>query len=405
MKLFVALAAACLTATAALAQDDAYNATRATEAAGEATALAAATRDLCDQKLVLLGENGFHGDGRTAAFKADLVQRLVADCGFDTVLFEGSRYDFLAFSRAVRRHEPATRDMLSSAVGGLWNQNREMQPLIDFLAADARAGRVHLGGLDDQLGSRGAFYSLERMPAELAGYLPEPRREDCRRRIRQRIWSDYSRDAPYAEADRAEIRACLAEIDAAIAPLPDRQERADLRAMSDNIRRTLDRDFLAPVDRLEGRDASMFLNLETLIDQRGPGAKIIVWAANSHVAREPRASTPFAGRRNLGSRIHEAYGEEARIVGFTAAGGQFRYTVRTAKDVAPAPAGSLEAVALDGAGEQVDAVYITPAWLSALPSLSGGAFDDHQQALAEWSRHYDAVVVFRRERPPHRLDE
>src|SRR4051812_41972499 len=157
MILFAALALAASASVLALAD----------EARVWEPALRAAERDLCGRQVVLLGENGFHGDGKTVAFKAALVRRLVTRCGFRAVFFESSHYDFIAVQRAVRQGEPVTEGMISSAIGGIWNKDRELAPLMPFLARQARAGRVVPGGLDDQLGSAGAFYSLEAMPGEL----------------------------------------------------------------------------------------------------------------------------------------------------------------------------------------------------------------------------------------------
>src|SRR5688500_4580157 len=77
-------------------------------------ALDAATRDLCDKEIALLGE-ATHGDGRTVEFKVKLVQRLVNECDFDALFFESSHYDFLEFSRRARAGEAVSPDMVSSS--------------------------------------------------------------------------------------------------------------------------------------------------------------------------------------------------------------------------------------------------------------------------------------------------
>src|SRR6516162_8365668 len=113
-------------------------------------ALAAATRDMCGKDVVLLGEAS-HGDGATETFKVALIQRLVRSCHFNAVFFEASHYDFLEISRRLREGETVTPGTVSSAVGWMWNHDAEFAPLIPFLHAEATAGRITLGGLDDQL--------------------------------------------------------------------------------------------------------------------------------------------------------------------------------------------------------------------------------------------------------------
>lgn len=405
MTLRAAIAAAFLLCAApAVAQAPDYAPIRAAEAAQAATALAAATRDLCGRRIVLLGENGFHGDGKTGAFKADLVRNLVVECGFDAVVFEGSLYDFTALNRAVRRGD-ATPQMLASAMGGLWNQNREVQDLIGFLFAQARDGRVVLAGMDDQLGSRGAFYSLETMPLELAGFLPLGRREDCAVRLKQRIWSRYTAADPYDDASRAALRACLSEIDAVVATarLDDPKERAEHRSMIAAFGRTLAHDTLGQTQRIHARDRDMARNVEALVDALPADARVVVWTANSHAARDASAHELFGDQSNMGRWLDIRFGTDLFAVGVTAAGGSYRYTVREARPIPAAAPGSLEATAL--AGASADVVWLGSEALSALPPMAGSGFDHARPVTAEWGQVFDGLVVFRAERPPYRLDE
>ena len=153
--------------------------------------MAAAVRDACRSDVALLGEGSGHGDGRTLAFKAALVPRLVDECGFNAVLFEGSNYDFLELQRRLRRGQPVTRAMVASSIGGIWNRYEEMQPLITWLHQRLVTGRLRLGGIDDQLGSAGAFYSISEMPTELTGLLNGARAGKCRETLRRRIYGEY----------------------------------------------------------------------------------------------------------------------------------------------------------------------------------------------------------------------
>lgn len=358
---------------------------------------------LCDRQIAMLGENGFHGDGKTAAFKADLVGALIDRCGFGVVAFESGAYDFIAIERSVQRGEPITRDMVASAIGGLWNQNAEIQPLIDDLRTRTASGRLLLVGLDDQLGSLGSFYSLEAMPAELASALGPDRQIECAASLKQRIWSGYTREAPYTEETRAALARCLEEIEAAGVARPD--DRDATRRIIANFRRTLARDFQPGLERLAGRDASMLENLEAAArDSDGRPRKVIVWAGNSHVAKASPDGSPYETRPNLGALAAERFGSSAYALGFSAAGGMFRYTVRTAREIAEAAAGSLEQRALADSADQ-EIVFRDTHWLDVQDAIVGSAFGDHKPVLFDWATAYDGIIVFRRERPPFRLDE
>lgn len=88
---------------------------------GDEHALTAATNALCHQEVAMLGESAAHGYGHTEAFKVALVERLVNECGFDSVFFEASQYEFINISRRLRTAEPVSEDQISSAVGGYYS--------------------------------------------------------------------------------------------------------------------------------------------------------------------------------------------------------------------------------------------------------------------------------------------
>ncbi len=399
----IMLAGALGVTEAARAQTPDYAAIRAVEAGQEAVALAAAVEASCNQRLVLLGENGFHGDGRTSAFKADMVRRLVLECGFDAVVFEASLYDFIAVNQAIRRGD-ATPDMLSSAIGGLWNQNREVQDLIAFLFAEAHDGRIDLAGMDDQLGSRGAFYSLERMPQDLAALLPVGRREDCAARLRQRIWSQFSAAEPYDEAHRTALRQCLDEIDAGLNQAAPEVQAARLEylTMASGYRRALDRDFLAPPALIQSRDRDMAYRVREIVEGLPAGARVIVWTANVHAARSGAATTTYGEAPTMGAWLDQFYGSDVFAVGFAAAGGTYRFNGGS-RGIDAAEAGSLEAAVL--VGTQDEAVWLGSDDIASLGTVVGSIFRHHQPVTADWSQVFDGIVVFRSERAPYPLDE
>src|SRR5215218_4909687 len=97
-------------------------------------------------------------EAQAAARVADAVcgKRVVTRCGFGAVLFEAASYDFFGLERAIAasRQLPGgandTLDVaLARAIGGLW-WTRELAEWRRWLAREAVAGRVSLGGLDDQ---------------------------------------------------------------------------------------------------------------------------------------------------------------------------------------------------------------------------------------------------------------
>jgi erythromycin esterase-like protein len=336
------------------------------------------------------------------AFKAALVSRLVTRCGFRAVFFESSHYDFLAVQRAVRRREPVTAGMVSSAIGRIWNRDQELAPFIPFLAREARAGRVVLGGLDDQIGSAGAFYSLEAMPVELAAVIAGPRRDACRAALRQRLWYDYSKASPHDEASLGRLRACVVEMKTALASAAaDRETRDEYQEMLVNIERAAERDFFEMRALIAGRDRSMYLNFRWLSARLAKGSKVIVWAANAHVAKDAALAADFTAGANLGAFLHRDYGHRAFVLGFSAAAGAFG---RSSAAVTPIPAAAADSVeGMLTTRTSAEAVYAGPARLSALGPRPGSLFDHRKPMVARWGDLFDGIVTFRTERPPEPL--
>jgi erythromycin esterase-like protein len=362
-------------------------------------AMDAAVRDLCHRQVAMLGEAS-HGDGATFAFKAALIQRLVDECGYNAVLFESSHYDFLELMRRLRAREPATPAMLSSAIGGIWNRYAELTPLIRFLFARAQAGRLTLGGLDDQLASAGAFFSLDEMPLRLTASLPAARRDDCRALLHRRLYWQYGDAARHDAAEVARIQACIADMNLAIARGAGARERAMQLQLVANMERAMAREFLETDERGRGRDPSMYLKLRWLASGMGPRAKIIIWAHNAHIARDARTSTAFPTGGNLGVRVDNFYGRRAFALGFSAYGGIWRGVFSRGDQVLPpAPAGSLETSAM--AGQAGAAAYVGRDWLVRTGPVPGRPFHYHY-APADWERVFDGLIVFRAERAPVR---
>jgi len=88
------------------------------------------------------------------------------------------------------------------------------------------------------------------------------------------------------------------------------------------------------------RDRSMADNIKWILDQN-PGAKVVLWAHNGHVA------TTAAGYVPMGASLRKFFGQQMVVFGFAFNQGSFR-AVELGKGlhvftVAPAPPGSLDA--------------------------------------------------------------
>lgn len=289
-------------------------------------ALDAATQVLCKTQVAMVGEIATHGDGHALAFKVALVERLVDQCGFDAVFFEANEDEFIHLNQRLRSGDAVTSDDLLTAAGGLWKFYREFQPLAPFLLTRAKAGRVFLGGLDDQLAQLGQNYANLGMVTELTDLLPEPKRQDCNTALHKRIFFAYPETAPYSEVDPSQIDQCLEAMQTASsaeAPVTTdaRQEREEMISAT---RRWIDRDFSSDGESIANRDRSMFQTFEWLQSRLPKKHKTIVWAATVHIAKQGDPTWGDRAGTNLGSFIHRSYGSHARSLGFSAFAGTFR---------------------------------------------------------------------------------
>lgn len=378
-------------------RDSVNEPTSTSELIGESTTFNAVVRATCNRQIVLLGENGFHGEGRTLAFKVRLVEHLVSHCGFRIILFEASQYEFLNIKRRSGLGDAVTEEQISAAIGQIWNRNDEVNGLISFLTSETNRGGFIVGGLDDQLGSRGLLFGNDGMIAELSELLSESTRQSCSDRLLRRTYSNYSSDDPYSPEIRDALQMCVADMRQALESQPSASNRSFLLAMIDNISRNLERDFQPDGLRNAGRALSMYMNFLWWLDHRGAvEAKVIVWAANSHVAKGTGIDPLYEDGAPLGHLIAADFGRRAFSLGFSAVSGSYRWSRSENRDI-PSRDDSLESRAI---GANQDIAFLAGRTLGRRPEYSG--LLNHQFYRAPWRRFFDGVVVFRSERPPNR---
>lgn len=336
----------------------------------------------CPHTIVVLGENG-HGDGATIALKARLIPELVRRCGFSAIAFEGSFYDFAELGRTTPLDQPYDRHRLLSAVGRIWNRDTEFSPLADWMSQQSPS-RLVLAGIDDQVGSTGAFYSLTTMPAELAALVPDDDRAACQSLLALDGWDGLDQLAQQERTDH-----CLAQALHQLSLRSD-PEAERFRSLAEAFRRANARSSLQGDAYVAARDRAMADNLDAFRRTLPSGAKIIVWTANFHAA-----GGGLANGETLGQIARARYGSALFTVGFSAAGGRFRWSQAEVRDVPSAPVGSVEAEILRGRASAVAA----RARLASLGTVTGTALSWHQAITADWSMMFDALFVLRREEP------
>ena len=322
-----------------------------------------------NKRFVLIGE-ATHGTHEFYRIRAELTKRLIRQHGFRAVAIEGDWPDAHRVNHYVRNQDGAPD--AERALSGftrfpqwMW-RNADMVDFVGWLRAfnDSAPPERQVGfyGLD--------LYSLHASMEAVVSYLrkvdpdaamraarsyacfdrfgSEPQEygyactvehyPSCEDAVVDQLLALRARTADYLRQDgrRASDDLFVAEQNAKVVIEAEQYYRAMYRGSIEswNVR---DRHMAHTLDELGG-------HLEALY----PGAKIVVWAHNSHLGDARATDMGRFGEVNVGQLVRETYGHEALLVGFTTYDG----TVTAASDwggaaerkrVRPAMDGSYEA--------------------------------------------------------------
>ena len=289
-------------------------------------AFAEAFDRFADARVVLLGEAS-HGTSEFYRARAAITRRLIERHGFSIVALEADWPDAANLDRYVRHRgrregEEAAFQRFPS---WMW-RNVEFDGLMRWLHGHNRllsdGAQVGIYGLD--------LYNLHGSMQAVIGFLDERDPQlAAEARERYSCLAPFSRNpAQYgAMAKSAGFGFCA---DGAVAMLTDLLERQCLGGDCDewldaaaNARLVKNAEgyyramFLASEDSWNARDTHMFETLCQLLEAKGPNAKAVVWAHNSHIG-DARATGMGRerGELNIGQLAKERFGEQARLIGF-----------------------------------------------------------------------------------------
>jgi len=283
---------------------------------------------LADAKVVLLGE-ATHGTSEFYRLRSRITRELIEHHGFLAVCLEADWPDAAALDRRVRggAERPLREPAFSRFPRWMW-RNAETEAFVSWLAdrnhgLESNGLRTSMHGLD--------LYSLDNSIGSVLDFLERvaPRAAEAAR-VRYSCFSPWERDPQtYGRAvSSGRMEACE---DEAVATLEDLLEQRlehiaiDAEGWFDATRnatviREADRYYRAmyrsAAESWNLRDRHMMETLEAILEHRGPGARAVVWAHNSHVG--DASATEFArrGETNLGELARTKWSDAARLVGF-----------------------------------------------------------------------------------------
>ena len=289
-------------------------------------------------RVVLLGE-ATHGTSEFYRARTAITRRLIVKHGFNIVAVEADWPDASRIDRHVRQraHEPAPDQAFVRFPTWMW-RNTEVRDFTEWLRSYndtlRPADRVQFNGLD--------IYSLSASMTAVLDYLDRVDPNEARlARDRYSCLTPWLEDpARYGHAThQLDKSPCEDEVVTQLRELLDNQltyvrrdgnffdaeQNARIVHAAEHYYRLM---YRSATDSWNLRDMHMFDTLMRLLRARGPQAKAVVWAHNSHIGNAAATAMGWQGEINVGGSCKAALGDEAVLIGF----GTDRGTVAAADD-------------------------------------------------------------------------
>ncbi|RPI50588.1 MAG: erythromycin esterase family protein, partial [Acidobacteria bacterium] len=294
--------------------------------------------EIGDARVVLLGE-ATHGTHEFYRERAFITRRLIAERGFSAVAVEGDWPDAYRVNRFVRgggRDEDSIESLGGFGRFPTWMwRNADVLDFVGWLRSfnDARPAGSRAGfyGLD--------LYSLRSSTQAVLAYLdavdPEAAararaRYGCFDRFGDEMQQyGYAAGFGLAASCETEVVAQLLDLHRRRAEYASRngriapddyffaEQNARLVRNAEAYYRTM---FQGQVESWNLRDRHMaetVVELLGFLDRLQPGARLVVWAHNSHVGDARATEMGAIGELNVGQLVRERFGAGAALVGFT----------------------------------------------------------------------------------------
>jgi len=370
-----------------------------------------------DVRIIQLGEQS-HGDGATFHAKTRLVKFLHQKLGFDVLAFESGLYDcHKAWELLQGGMEPY--EAFSHGVFSLWSGSEQVRPLIDYWGKVAKSERpLELCGFDCQVSGRASRGGLlVKDVTALWDKLGTAAPDSGQRTAIVEILPSLAKWHKRSSDERQQWRDAMAAWRKALetARPSDALPEAELAFWRQFVASTsifIDMHSLRDQeDAREGarrkswnlRDSQAAHNLIWLARTVYPRRRIIVWAASSHIARNP---IPRQDLTPMGLEVWKALGNETYTVAFTAAEGEGKvwYWAKAGQLRPPVP-GSLEDLFVQAG--------FTNAFLDFRGLTGEGAWLRHKliarplgygKRRANWTDMFDGIVFIKNMFPSTKRD-
>ena len=339
---------------------------------------------VCNKNIVILAELPSHGELRTFQTKADLVQRLVLECGFNKIHFEAPIYEFIELQLLTTNNQASPKH-LDDALGGFWTPT-ELEAWRKWLFAQAQTNQLKLVGLDDQI-SASSHLTRKQLPELFQKHLPQASLKKCQTVLKRDLFWLYDANNPYNKEAHKKVLQCVKSAK----NFATSTNNGVTKDSTDSVKlKNLENLYLRSINskKNNNRDQRMYKNFKWHHEAED---KHIIWTSTVHATKQAITSsyTP------LGTYLNQEYQNQLAVIGFTAYTGMSSRAGNKPQVIETAPDDSLEALIVN---TKDDMMYLNNTTLKEkklMKSRLHGSFTQEN-----WHQLYDGVILFRNERAP-----
>lgn len=299
-----------------------------------------------DRRIVQLGESG-HGVAEFNRAKVRLIEFLHREMGFDVVAFESSLFECWRANELADSLSPP--ELMRHCIFGVWH-TEEVLELFRYIKETRSTERpLRLAGFDVQISTGTAGVRPDFWRRLLTPVSPERAAEAA---SLDSTFLALRRDEAELSRRREELSAGYRDLERFVEE--NREPLAEAHADSAEIvglARRLAASTVSYIEQLTGgggartlaRDRGMAENLDFLLRELYPEAKIVTWGHNFHLRHANQEVEP-SPVRTMGSWVVEDWRSELYTVGLYARRGRMASNSRNVYNVLPPETGSLESI-------------------------------------------------------------